>query len=218
MNKHTLIGIIAIVALGVGLYVSTVIAPPSAGNQRTLSTRYLQTYPQPRALSEFELTDHDGEAFTNQNLLGKWSIVFVGYTFCPDICPTTLAELKRIYPQLIEKTGKDALQVILISVDPKRDTTERLNQYINFFHPDFIAASGEHAQLFPLVRSMGMMYAMADSTDNPNYLVDHSASVVVVNPKGQVIGRFKPEHEPGQLSISDAEQILHDLPVLIAGP
>jgi protein SCO1/2 len=102
-----------------------------------------------------------------------------------------------------------------MSVDPKRDTPERLNEYINFFHPDFVAVSGEHSQLFPTVRAMGMMYSMSESTDNPDYLVDHSSSVVVINPKAQVIGRFKPDFAPGKLPVSDGTKILADLPFVI---
>jgi protein SCO1/2 len=103
-----------------------------------------------------------------------------------------------------------------LSVDPKRDTVERLNEYVGYFNPDFIAATGPHEQLFPLVRSMGMMYSMSESTDNPNYLVDHSASVVVINPDGNVVGRFKPKHVLGELSISDTQQIMADMPLLLS--
>jgi len=109
------------------------------------------------------------------------------------------------------------VKVVFISVDPNRDTTERLAEYIGFFNSNFIAATGEHSQLFPLARNLGMMYAMTESSGNPNYLVDHSASVVVVNPKAQVIGRFKPKREPGNLSISDAQEILTDMPSIVAG-
>jgi protein SCO1/2 len=107
------------------------------------------------------------------------------------------------------------LQVWFLSVDPKRDTIERLNEYVNYFNPEFAATTGPHEQLFPLVRSMGMMYSMSESTDNPNYLVDHSASIVVINPDGNVIGRFKPKHVLGQVSISDTEQIMDDMPILL---
>ena len=121
-----------------------------------------------------------------------------------------------MYPALQKIPTDFPIQVVLLSVDPKRDTPERLNEYINFFHTDFIAVSGEHAQLFPLVRAMGMMYSMSESTDNPNYLVDHSSSVVVVNPKAQVVGRFKPEFVVGELPISEGQKILADMPAIIA--
>ena len=206
------IGLIAFVALVIGVLVAINIAPPSG----TSKTQHVSLYPQVRALPHFQLVDHNDQSFTPENLTGHWSLVFVGYTYCPDICPTTLAELKNVYPALQKIPTNFPVQIVLLSVDPKRDTPERLNEYINFFHPDFIAVSGEHAQLFPLVRAMGMMYSMSESTDNPNYLVDHSSSVVVVNPKAQVVGRFKPDFVVGKLPISEGQKILADMPAIMS--
>jgi protein SCO1/2 len=205
-------GLLALIALVIGVVVAINIAPPSG----TSKTQHVSLYPQVRAMPDFQLVDHNNQTFTSENLIGHWSLVFVGYTYCPDICPTTLAELKSIYSELQKIPTDFPIQVVLMSVDPKRDTPERLNEYINFFHPDFIAVSGEHVQLFPLVRSMGMMYSMSESTDNPNYLVDHSSSVVVVNPKAQVVGRFKPDFVAGKLPISEGQKILADMPVIIS--
>jgi len=205
-------GLIAFVALVIGVVVAINIAPPSG----TSKTKHASLYPQVRALPDFQLVDHNNQSFTSENLKGHWSLVFVGYTYCPDICPTTLAELKNVYPALQKIPTDFPIQVVLLSVDPKRDIPERLNEYINFFHPDFIAVSGEHAQLFPLVRAMGMMYSMSESTDNPNYLVDHSSSVVVVNPQAQVVGRFKPEFVVGKLPISEGQKILADMPAVMS--
>jgi protein SCO1/2 len=205
-------GLIAFVALVIGVYAAINIAPPSNINK----TQHVSTYPQARALPDFQLVDHNNQSFTPENLIGHWSLVFVGYTYCPDICPTTLAELKSIYPELQKIPTDFPIQVVLMSVDPKRDTPKRLNEYIHFFHPDFIAVSGEHVQLFPLVRAMGMMYSMSESTDNPNYLVDHSSSVAVVNPKAQVVGRFKPDFAVGKLPISEGQKILADMPAIMS--
>ena len=204
-------GLIAFIALVIGVVVSLNIAPP-----RGDKTQHVSLYPQVRALPDFQLVDHNNKAFTPQNLMGHWSLVFVGYTYCPDICPTTLAELKGIYPELQKIPSEFPIQVVLVSVDPKRDTAKRLNEYINFFHPDFIGVSADHPELFPLVRAMGMMYSMSESTDNPNYLVDHSSSVVVVNPKAQVVGRFKPDFVVGQLPISEGQKILSDMPAIMS--
>jgi protein SCO1/2 len=205
-------GLIAFIALVVGVVAALYIKPPS----NNVKMQHVSLYPQVRALPDFQLVDHNDKAFTPQNLMGHWSLIFVGYTYCPDICPTTLAELKGIYPELQKIPSEFPIQIVLLSVDPKRDTPKRLNEYINFFHPDFIAVSGEHPQLFPLVRAMGMMYSMSESTDNPNYLVDHSSSVVVLNPKAQVVGRFKPDFVVGQLPISDGQKILVDMPAIMS--
>jgi protein SCO1/2 len=205
-------GLIAFIALVVGVVAALYIKPPS----NNVKMQHVSLYPQVRALPDFQLVDHNDKAFTPQNLMGHWSLIFVGYTYCPDICPTTLAELKGIYPELQKIPSEFPIQIVLLSVDPKRDTPKRLNEYINFFHPDFIAVSGEHPQLFPLVRAMGMMYSMSESTDNPNYLVDHSSSVVVLNPRAQVVGRFKPDFVAGQLPISEGQKILEDMPAIMS--
>lgn len=202
-------GLIAFIALIIGVVVAINITPPG-------STQHISLYPQARALPDFQLVDHNEQAFTTDDLMGHWSLVFVGYTYCPDICPTTLAELKNVYPDLQKIPTDVPIQVVLMSVDPKRDTPERLNEYINFFHPDFIAVSGEHAQLFPLVRAMGMMYSMSESTDNPDYLVDHSSSIVLVNPQAQVVGRFKADFVAGKLPISEGQKILDDMPFIVS--
>lgn len=208
-------GLLALVALIVGVLVAVNIAPP-AMNIGKSEPQHLNVYPQPRALPDFILRDHNNAEFKRDALLDHWSLVFVGYTYCPDICPTTLAELSAIYPKLKEIPTDYPIQVILLSVDPKRDSSARLNEYINFFDPQFIAASGEHVHLFPLVRAMGMMYSMSESTDNPDYLVDHSSSVVVVNPRAQVMGRFKAEFAVGKLPVSEGQKILADMPLIIA--
>jgi protein SCO1/2 len=213
------LGLVLVVVFGLGVYLALVIAPPETGdknaNDLSSKTEHLNWFPQPRALSDFTLTTHEGADFTTQNLIGKWTLAFVGYTYCPDICPVTLAEVNTVYPQLTQHVKDEPLQIWFLSVDPKRDTTERLNEYINYFNSAFVATTGPHDQLFPLVRSMGMMYSLSESTDNPNYLVDHSASIVVINPNGNVVGRFKPKHVPGELAISDMTQIVDDVPILL---
>jgi protein SCO1 len=199
-------GIVAFIALLIGIIAAISFDPRSESE-----IHYLSLYPQPRALPDFQLLDNHNQAFTASQLKNHWSLVFVGYTFCPDVCPTTLADLNSIYPQLKALESDYPIQVVFLSVDPQRDTPERLNEYVNFFEPEFIGVSGEHKYLFPLVKAMGMMYSMAESTDNPNYLVDHSSSVVLVNPLAQVIGRFKAKLQPGKIALSDSQLILADM-------
>ncbi len=214
MKQNSIAGIVAILALIGGVIGAIYIAPPGFSNKS--EPAYLSAYPVPRALADIQLSDQRGQPFTLESLKGKWSLLFLGYTFCPDICPTTLASLNQIYPELQQIETNKPIQVVFISVDPKRDTTARLKEYTQFFNPEFVAATGGHDQLFPFVRSMGLMYALSESTENPNYLVDHSASVIVVNPQAQVIGRFKPVHQQGMPAITDGKHILHDMPLITA--
>lgn len=174
-----------------------------------LETSYV--FEQQRPLAPFTLTDQYGNAFTNQTVQGKWSLFFIGYTACPDVCPTTLNKLAAAYPQL-QKIASN-VQVVFVSADPKRDTQAKRLDYINFFNKDFKAVSAEHTDLFPFSRDLGFVYAMVG--EDSDYQVDHSASYVLVSPRGEKIAVFKPKPQPGQLAqilnaelISDFSQIV----------
>lgn len=211
MSQKIWIVLAGIVALSAGAFVAVV----KPFQPSTPTPEYFQYFPEPRNLAEISLVDQTNTSVDNTVFNGRWSLLFLGYTYCPDICPTTMASLGRVYPEL-KKIGSDnAVQVVFVSVDPNRDTPERLASYVEYFNAEFVALTGEHAQLFPFVRSLGLMYAIAESTDNPNYLVDHSASVVVVDPQGRALGRFKPKYTPGELAVSDSMQIAKDLPLII---
>ncbi len=168
-------------------------------------------YPQERLLTEFSLTDHKGERFGKQQLRDKWTLLFFGYTSCPDICPTTLLELNYVYPKLQEITNNN-VQIILVTADPKRDSQEKLNAYINYFNKDFIALRGGHDKLFPFARNLGLMYAITENTDQEYYLVNHSASIVLTNPNGNIQAIFKPvpQTDPGSVPSIDAEIMAKD--------
>lgn len=213
--KNIFLALIAVTGIAAGVWFANQFMAPQ-------EPQYARLYPQARALKDVNLTDHNGNTIDAEWFRNKWTLTFVGYTYCPDICPTTLGELKGIYPQLKAMDSDHPVEVLFLSVDPNRDTVPRIKEYIEFFNPEFHAATAEHKFLFPVVRSMGMMYSISDSTENNDYLVDHSASVVVIDPNGNVMGRFTPPmpdpNEPptGKLLVSDGEQILADMPILIS--
>lgn len=185
MSKKWIIALLLCIGLG-GLMLIKL-----AGVKHTppvLDTGFV--FPQAKPLSPFSLTDQFGQPFDNTRLQGKWSLIFLGYTSCPDVCPTTMAKLSAAYPTLNESGN---LQVIFLSVDPARDTQERLKQYSAFYHPEFIALTGDHKALLPFTRELGMVYAMVG--DGADYQVDHSASIVVISPKGEKYAVFKPKSD-----------------------
>lgn len=213
MNQKIVIGIVAIVAVIAGILGAKYLAPTT--DKEEIDVKYFAFYPASRPVKSFELTQANGRPFGNENLKNAWTLVFVGYTYCPDICPTTMAALNKVWPKLSSIKSEHPTQVLFLSVDPKRDSIQRLESYVSYFNDDFIAATGPHKELFPLVRNLGLMYAITGDTEKPDYLVDHSASVVLINPNAEVIGRFKPIMEPGKLAISDVEQILVDMPEIV---
>ncbi|WP_159084123.1 SCO family protein [Saccharobesus litoralis] len=151
----------------------------------------VRIYQPERNLSPFQLVDHTGKVFTNAELQNKWSFVFLGYTYCPDICPTTMQGLASVYAHL--QAVDQNVQVVMISADPQRDSVEVLGQYVPFFHPQFVGVTAEHKYLLPFTRELGLVYSMTEGTSQDNYLVNHSASIVLINPQGKIAALVKPD-------------------------
>jgi len=143
----------------------------------------------PRNFGEIKLIDHHGQAFTRERLQGKWSLVFFGFTYCPDICPTTMSFLNEFVSQL-EGTEADDTEVVMVSVDPARDTVEQLAGYVPYFNPDFIGVTGEFLDVHRFATALNTPFRKVPGQDE-NYQVDHSANVVLINPKGDYHGFFK---------------------------
>ena len=150
-------------------------------------------YPEPRALSPFKLATTDGKSFDLESLKGKWTFVYFGYTYCPDVCPTTLAELARA-KKLLDETGARA-QYVFVSVDPQRDTPKRLAQYAAFFDPGFVGATGSDEALTGLARQVGVAYSFPDGKKGASYAVDHSSIVALFDPDARLHAVFTPPQE-----------------------
>jgi len=218
MNKiiYGIIALLSISAGAVGFYLIT-------QKEQLPPPEFALHYQQARPISAFNLTDELGQAFNNEHLLNKWSLVFFGYTSCPDVCPTTLQNLNFIYGDLTTIASNS--QVLLVSVDPKRDTTQKLKQYIGYFNPNFKALRAEHDVLFPLSRNLGLMYAITtketsnnevDIAEDESYWVDHSASLVLINPAGKIAAIFKPEQAVGEVPSIDNDKLLSDYQKIVA--
>lgn len=151
-------------------------------------------YPEPRAIPPFKLTQHDGAPFEAATLKGNWSFVFFGYTYCPDVCPTTLAELNRTQ-QLLEDKGLDASnRYFFVSVDPKRDTPERLAEYVVHFNKKFVGVTGEAQALQQFTHPIGVAYGFPEGTDGERYGVDHSSVVALFGPDARLHAIFTAPH------------------------
>lgn len=120
---------------------------------------------------------------------GRWQLVFFGYTYCPDICPTTLAELRRIHAGLPE-TLRERLQVWMVTVDPDRDTPEQLRAYLEFFDPSFQGLTGELADIQTLSQALSIPFIPGD-TSQPGYTVDHGGNLALINPEGRQVALIR---------------------------
>lgn len=153
----------------------------------------------PKPLPELNLIDHNGKAFTKDDLKGKWTFVFFGYSYCPDICPTTLHLFTQVHEELAKsKGGLDNVAFVFQSVDPPRDTPERLKEYVRYFHPDFLGVTGDSQAIETYARSVGAVYLRVegDGRDERNYLVDHSSAVFLMGPDAGLHGVFTAPHDP----------------------
>jgi protein SCO1/2 len=145
------------------------------------------TYVAPnRPLPEFSLIDQHGQVFGSKNLLGHWTIMFFGYTNCPDFCPTTLATLAALEKRLRAEGAAVRPQVVFMSVDAKRDTPAQLAKYVPYFDPEFIGITAlDQPTIEAAAARLGVGILLTPKPDG-SYSVDHSAEVFVVNPAGKL--------------------------------
>ncbi|MBW8191242.1 SCO family protein [Neiella marina] len=214
--KNRLLFLAAAVFAGlVGFWISSSIKQNVTEKPTVVASGYgyqsdsLVVYQPQRELQPFHLTDHHQQEVNRERLQGSWTLVFLGYTFCPDICPMTLAMLNGVYPKLAEASDLP-VTVLFVSADPQRDDSARLASYLEYFNPAFVAATAPHSDLFPFTRNLGLAYALYDGNNSDAYLVDHSASIVLINPAGHIHGVFKPVPVAGELPTVKASQLLED--------
>ena len=183
-TQKTVIVLAAFVALVLGLTVNKVLNSKGDGTDKVaMLDAGIVLLPQSRSLPGLALTDQNGQAVQLDQLKDKWSLLFFGYTFCPDICPTTLAQLRQIKSEL-PKEAVDKLQVILVSVDPNRDTPTQLKQYLGYFDPQFQGLTGTNVDdVQKLSNAVSIPFIPAD-TSKPNYTVDHSGNLALIGPDG----------------------------------
>ena len=155
--------------------------------------------PTAKPLHDFALLDHNGNAFTKESLKTKHSVMFFGFTNCPDICPITLQFLKTVKSSLVESGDWDKFQFIFVSVDTVRDTPEKLSQYVPYFDKEFIGLTGELANMEAFAKQLSMPYVIHEKDENGNYFVDHSASLVVMDRQGDMKAIISPPHKKQEI-------------------
>jgi len=201
-------GMLAAMAAGFVLYLdlNSGQAPSSqlSGVQATVITN-------PRSLEPFTLHDHKGEPFTLSSLQGKWTFLNFGYTYCPDVCPTTLATLARLNAGLEKKGVEAPYQFVFVSIDPERDTRERLADYVPYFSPGFIGVRGEDGDLKKITGQLGVLYIRVEDKENAGgeYLMDHTASVMLIDPQGRFRAVFSAPHKASAM-LNDFRVIASD--------
>ncbi len=162
---------------------------------------------QPRLIPEVSMRDHHGERWTPDQFEGDWTLVFFGFTNCPDVCPETMIKMNRVDSQLRANGDVTPPRVLFVSVDPKRDTPDRLADYVPYFNEDFLGVTGNREDIAKLSEAMGVPFMPPAEEGADDYLVDHGASLTLVGPDGHIRAFFTTPH--------DADRIADDLELMI---
>lgn len=156
----------------------------------------------------FRLVDQSGQAIDQSVFNGHWNLVFFGFTNCPDVCPITLGVLQAARRQLAAEGANTLPRIVLVSVDPERDTPESLTSYLESFGDATLGITGDESELRRLTDGLGIFFEKRAADDNGYYVVDHSAAVLVIDPEGRFRALFSAPH--------DVANFVHDLPILMS--
>jgi protein SCO1 len=155
---------------------------------------------EPKALPPVALVDEQGRAFAPADFAGRWSFLYFGYTYCPDVCPLTLVELATLKKLLAEQLPDTPTDYYLVTVDPARDTPEKLREYVTYFDASFHGLTGSIGDLKLLTAQTGSVFFVPEKQGDDAYLVSHSSNIALVDPAGRLSAVFTSPHEPARLA------------------
>lgn len=193
MNRKILFILTAAVAAGLGLALSVAVFKPVLPAKPLPALSAAKVIDSPRALPPFQLQSASGPITADQ-LKGHWTVVFVGFTHCPDVCPTTLTDMARAQALWDAAGLKAKPRLLFVSIDPERDTPEKIAEYAAYFHKDSLTATAAEPQLTEFTRSLGLVYMKVPQGDS--YTMDHSSTLVLLNPKAEFAGIIRPPLKP----------------------
>jgi protein SCO1/2 len=204
-----LVVLVALLAAGAGFWLARgVFARPgsaAAANAPAPVMAAVRLLPTPRVLPDWRLRLSDGGEASPATLRGRWTLVFLGFTHCPDVCPTTLQALSLAQKQWEAVPVAKRPRVLFVSADPGRDTPQVTGDYAHFFHPATLAASPTPEQLAAFAKALGLVYMKVPGADG-DYSIDHSATLVLLDPQGRQAGLLSPPLDAGAIA-SDLRQL-----------
>ncbi|MEO5565224.1 MAG: SCO family protein [Luteimonas sp.] len=177
------------------------------------SLQAVKLFEQPRELPAFSLQQSDGTQLVPGELKGHWTLVFLGFTHCPDVCPTTLAQLAQAQQQWSAMPEATRPRVLFVSVDPERDSPDRIGEYAHAFHKDTLAATANVPALEAFARSLSLVFMKVPAPAGmpaDQYSVDHSAALAVLDPQARMAGVI----QQSQADALDPKAIAADMIVL----
>ena len=218
MRNKIVIIVLSLLALSFGVYFNS--DQPLQSSVAVINTQSTivdqanyRAFVPAKSIANFSLMQDKGKNFSQQNLQQKWTFVLLGYSSCPDVCPTALMRMKSVYGALKESGD---VQVLFVSVDPLRDDITRLSKYVAYFDDEFVALSNSHDKLFPFAQNLYLPYGIVATKPADNYAVRHSAAIALLNPQGKLHGHFKAEHALGEVPSVDMKKMASNFKTIVA--
>lgn len=190
-NRLILFGLLALLLTGAGVALFVENEPAPLEFQAQMGVSIISP---PITLPDTNLIDQEGSPFHLKSLKGHWSLLFFGYTHCPDICPTTLTNMN----QVAKTAGNEDIKYIFVTLDPQRDTPEKLKEYVHYFNTDFIALTGDKKNIDQLAEAVGVIYEFSNNDSN-SYEVNHYSAILVVDPQGRLRAHILPPHPASKM-------------------
>ncbi|MDP6653494.1 MAG: SCO family protein [Gammaproteobacteria bacterium] len=210
LTRNIKLGLLAFAVIDlllVVVFISLLTVRPNRQQASELRDLGATVYQQPRPLDRFELVDQHGSIFSSDRLRGRWSMLFFGFTSCPDICPLTMVELKQFYQLLKQANTAPLPQIVLVTVDPQRDTPATMASYISSFNDEFIGLGGDAQSLSALADQLYVAHtASAEAvshdgieTAEHEHTIEHSGHISVINPDGELYAALRLPHRDRDL-------------------
>ena len=203
INKNLLLILIFIVTI-LSLFINMLTTPRTLSNNELL-VNGLFLFEKPKQISNFEFFSSDNKSFTKDDLMGNWTIMYFGFSRCPDECPTTMYELSKLVKVLRDKGYRlDNKQWVLVTIDPERDTPEIIDNYAKGFDKDFLGVSNSRPMLLSLATQLSVNNVMPsmDNAMDHSHLDNHVNNIILLNPEAEFVGLFRPPFATSRLSLT----------------
>ena len=189
----TIVSCLAVIFVAVSLYVNKMTTKTSLSKEQFKDLGLYLIEPA-RSLGSFNLIDTNHNEFLRKNFEGKWNALFFGFTFCPDICPLTMSMLSSIEKEM-NLEERDKIRIFMVSVDPDRDTPDQLRAYLANFSQNFIGLTGGLDQIYNFSNRVNAPFNPISKSPDPYYTVDHTGSIVLIDPNARYAGFFRAPHD-----------------------
>ena len=196
MSKRNIIFILLILTGITGLFTYFQSLPSLLEKKPTLVSGKILA--RPMEMDRFELIDQKNEVFNNKSLEGGWTVLFFGYTNCPDVCPTTIYKLAEIKNELKEDLSSTSFNTVLVTLDPDRDSADRLKEYIGYFDESMLGVTGTYENIQSFTSSLSVFYQRINKEEG--YDFNHTASIFVFNKDGSLFATMSPANTIGELT------------------